>query len=123
MRLAAIASVGLAGILWVALSGVPAPSRADSHTSTCKTCGKSPKSCPDCDKGEACPHCADHGHHAHHGHHGHHGKWEGHQWEYKCVRPSKKPDEMTKQFNGLGAERWRLKEAHGGVWCFIRVKR
>jgi hypothetical protein len=57
-----------------------------------------------------CPSCA------------HHGKWAGHQWEYKCVRLPKKPEEATKQLNALGAERWRLKGADGGLWCLARVK-
>jgi hypothetical protein len=38
------------------------------------------------------------------------------------VRPSKKPDAMTAQFNGLGAKGWKLKQADSGFWCFARMK-
>jgi hypothetical protein len=119
--------IAVAGLLF-ALSGAPSTSEADSHTSTCETCGKSKRGecphcaagerCPHCDKGEACPQCG--GHHGYH--HGHHGKWGGHQWEYKCVRPTKKTEETNRQFNSLGAEGWRLVQADGGLWCFGKVK-
>ena len=137
MRVATLAFLFVVSILWFSLGSFPAPSQADQHTTKCETCGKaSGSSCPHCAAGEECPHCT-HGeacphcskgnkacaHCGHHGHHGYHGKWGGHQWEYKCVKPAKKPEEMTKQFSGLGAERWRLVEADGGIWCFSRVKR
>ncbi len=134
MRVATLASLFVASVLWFALASVPAPSQADQHTTKCETCAKASGSCPHCAAGEDCPHCSKGkecphcakaktcAHCGHRGHHGHHGKWGGHQWEYKCVRPAKKPAEMTKQFTALGAERWRLAEAHGGVWCFSRVK-
>jgi hypothetical protein len=124
MKFVAFASLLAIAALSFALAGTPAVSEADSHKSTCETCGKAPKAecphcaagetCPHCEKGEACPHCTK-------GHHGHHG-WRGHEWEYKCVRPGKKAGEMTEQFNGLGAEGWKLKQADGGFWCFARMK-
>lgn len=131
MRVATLASLFVASLLWFALGSFPAPSQADQHETQCETCGKASGSCPHCAAGEECPHCtkgkacahcSKGKSRAHCGHHGHCGKWRGHQWEYKCVKPSKKPAEMTKQFSALGAERWRLVEADGGVWCFSRVK-
>ena len=126
MKFVALASLFVIAALSFALAGTPTTTEADSHKSTCETCGQSSKTecphcaagetCPHCDKGEACPHCGQKGHH------GHHGSWAGHEWEYKCVRPSKKPGAMTEQFNGLGAEGWRLKQADGGFWCFARMK-
>ena len=135
MRIAAFASLLLAGIVWLALGGFPTSSRADNHESTCESCAKSTgagecpycaagEGCPHCEKGQTCPHCDKKGtcpHCARHGHHGHHGAWP-HKWEYKCVRPTRKPEDTTKQFNALGAEGWRLKQADGGLWCFARMK-
>ena len=90
--------VTLASLLVVALSfalvGAPAISDADSHSSTCETCSQGAKT----------------------------GKPGEHRWEYKCVRPSKKADAMTSQFNALGADGWRLKEADSGFWCFAKPK-
>ena len=134
MRLATLASLFIAGFLWIALAGAPVDVRADHHAKSCETCGKSsPTTCPHCAAGENCPHCTEgkdcpHCNKgkscAHCGHkHGHHGKG-AHKWEYKCVRPaSKKPAEMTKQFNALGEQGWRLKGVDSGVWCFSKMKR
>ena len=113
MKLVAFASLFVIAALSFALAGMPATTEADSHTSTCQTCGKSPKpECPHCAAGEACPHCNK----------GRHGSWAGHAWEYKCVRPSKKVETMTEQFNALGAEGWKLKQADNGFWCFAKMK-
>ena len=124
-----VSSLAVLGLVF-ALSGVPTTSLADSHKSTCETCGKSSpsdcphcasgKECPHCDKGKTCPHC---GKTKSCAHCGHHGKWGGHQWDYKCVRPAKKPDAMSKQFSALGADGWRLIEADGGIWCFAKMNR
>ena len=125
MKFVALASLFIVAALSFAVASTPSQTEADSHTSTCETCGQTTKAecphcaageaCPHCDKGEACPHC---------GHKGHHGqdKWGKRAYEYKCVRPSKKPDAMTAQFNGLGAEGWKLKQADSGFWCFARMK-
>lgn len=130
MRFIALASLLLAGVVWFALGSFPTPSQADQHTSTCETCGKKSgecphcaagKDCPHCDQGKTCAHCGEKGSCAHCGPHGYHGAW-GHKWEYKCVRPSKKPEDATKQFNAMGDEGWRLKQADGGLWCFARMK-
>ena len=135
MRLAVLASVLTAGAMWLALGGNPAQSQTEAKPATCQACGQGGE-CPHCAAGEACPHCAEgktcpHCKHgkacAHcgkgHPHHGWHGKWGSHKWEYKCVRPGKKPDAITKQFSGLGEEGWRLVEADGGIWCFSRIQR
>ena len=126
MKFVAFASLFAVAALSFVLAGTPTTTGADSHTAACTTCGQAPKkdcphcaageTCPHCDKGEACPHCEGKGHH------GHHGSWSGHAWEYKCVRPGKKVDAMNEQFNGLGAEGWKLKQADGGFWCFARMK-
>ena len=94
----------------------------------CPHC-KAGEACPHCKAGEACPHCRGDKTCPHCAkgkscsHSGPHGKWGAHQWEYKCVRPPKKPIEMTKQFNALGAEGWRLLDAGDGIWCFSKIKR
>lgn len=130
MRSVVLASALTAGLMWLAFGGAPAQSQADEKAVSCQTCAQS-GSCPHCAAGKECPHCT-HGKTcpyckqgkgcAHCGKgHGHHGKWGSHKWEYKCVRPGKKPDAMTKQFSGLGDEGWRLVEADGGIWCFSRV--
>lgn len=132
MRSVVLASALTAGLMWLAFGGAPAQSQADEKAVSCQTCAQS-GSCPHCAAGKECPHCT-HGKTcpyckqgkgcAHCGKgHGHHGKWGSHKWEYKCVRPGKKPDAMTKQFSGLGDEGWRLVEADGGIWCFSRVVR
>jgi len=141
MRSVLFASALTAGLMWLALGSAPVESQSDGKAASCQTCGqgaacphcaagkdcphctegkdcphcKGDKACPHCDKGKACGHCGKG--------HPHHGKWGSHKWEYKCVRPSKKPEAMTQQFSGLGAEGWRLVEADGGVWCFSRMQR
>jgi hypothetical protein len=138
MRLATLASLLVASLAWFALSTAPAEVSADEKATTCQTCGQSTGSCPHCaagkdcphckgaqacphcKAGEACPHCAKA---KHCGHCGHPGKWGAHEWDYKCVRPPKKPAEMTKQFKALGADGWRLIEAQDGIWCFSKMKR
>ena len=107
MRLALLASVLTAGVMWLALSGAPAQSQTGAEPAQCTTCGKA----------KACPHGAAKGHGWHH----------GHKYEYKCVhqseRSSKKAaDAMTAQFSGLGEDGWRLSKADNGFWCFKRVK-
>jgi hypothetical protein len=121
--------------MWLAFGGTPAQSQTDGKDVSCQTCAKGDacphcaagKTCPHCDEGKTCPYCKQGKACAHCGkskaHQGCHGKWGSHQWEYKCVRPSKKPQAMTQQFSGLGAEGWRLVEADGGVWCFSRLQR
>jgi hypothetical protein len=122
-------------MMWLAFGSTPAQSQTDAKDVSCQTCAKGDacphcaagKNCPHCDEGKTCPHCKQGKACAHCGkgkaHQGCHGKWGSHKWEYKCVRPSKKPDAMTKQFSGLGEEGWRLVEADGGIWCFSRVQR
>lgn len=138
MRLAALASLLIAAVAWFALSGAPAEVNADEKAATCQTCGQTSGACPHCEAGKDCSHCAD-GKDCPHckgnaacphcakgkscSHCGHHGKWGSHKWDYKCVRPAKKPAEMTTQFNALGDDGWRLLEADGGIWCFSRMKR
>jgi hypothetical protein len=126
MKFVAFASLLAVAALSFALAGTPAVTQADSHTSTCESCGKAPKSgcahcaagetCPHCDEGEACPDCDVRGRRVYR------GSSSGHEWEYKCVRPSKKADAMTAQFNGLAAAGWKLKQADGGYWCFARMR-
>jgi hypothetical protein len=142
MRLATLASLLMAGFVWFALASAPVEVRADQHAKSCQTCGKSSpttcphcaagkdcphctdgKDCPHCKGGEACPHCAKGKSCSHCGHHGHYGKHGAHKWEYKCVRPPKKPADMTKQFNALGDQGWRLKGVDSGIWCFVKMKR
>ena len=124
MKIVSLAAVIALGGIVFALSGVPATSEADSHEASCETCGKAKAgTCPHCDSGKECPHC-DHGKACPHcGHHGHHGNWAGPAWEYKCVRPGKKPEAMEQLVDALGAEGWRLKGADDGTWCFSRIKR
>lgn len=92
MRLVTLASLLTAGLIALAMGVAPTPSQADNHTTSCTTCGKG------------------------------HAKRGGHQWEYKCVHPRKKPDAMSAQFTAMGAEGWRLQDADGGIWCFARMK-
>ena len=124
---------------WFALGSAPAQAQTDGKGASCQTCGKTAdcphcatgKDCPHCTDGKECPHCTDgkacaqcdkRKGCAHCGKgQPHHGKWGSHKWEYKCVRPSKKPQEMTKQFSGLGDQGWMLIEADGGIWCFSRM--
>jgi len=135
MRSVLLASVLTAGVMWLAFGGTPAESQTDGKAVSCQTCAQGAdcphcaagKDCPHCTEGKTCPYCKQGKACAHCGkgksHHGCHGKWGSHKWEYKCVRPAKKPDAMTKQFSGLGEEGWRLMEADGGVWCFSRVRK
>ena len=132
MRTVLFASALAAGLMWLALGSAPAESQADRKAASCETCGQGAacphcaagKDCPHCTDGKTCPHCKQGKACAHSGKgHPQHGKWGSHKWEYKCVRPAKKPEAMTQQFSGLGAEGWRLVEADGGVWCFSRMKR
>jgi hypothetical protein len=107
MRLAILASVLTAGVMWFALGGASVQSQTEAKPSQCTACGQA----------KGCPHCAAKGHGWHH----------AHQYEYKCVhqseRTSKKAaDAMTAQFNGLGEDGWRLSKADGGFWCFKRIK-
>jgi hypothetical protein len=141
MRSVLLASVFSAGLIWLALGSAPAESQANGKAASCQACGESAacphcaagkdcphcsegKTCPHCAEGKACPHCKQGKACAHCGKgHPHHGHWGSHTWEYKCVRPAKKPEAMTQQFSGLGDQGWRLVEADGGVWCFSRMKR
>jgi hypothetical protein len=141
MRFALLASALTAGIMWLAFGGVPAQSQTEGSAVSCQTCAQGAacphcaagkdcphcthgKDCPYCTAGKACPHSKQGKACAHCGKsHGHHGKWGSHKWEYKCVRPAKKPDPMTKQFSGLGEEGWKLVEADGGIWCFSRIQK
>ena len=141
MRSVLLASALTAGLMWLAFGSTPAESQADGKAVSCQTCGQGAacphcaagkdcphctegKTCPHCTQGKACPDCKQGKACAHCGKgHPHHGKWGSHKWEYKCVRPAKKPEAMTQQFSGLGDEGWRLVEADGGVWCFSRMKR
>jgi len=121
--------------MWLAFGSTHAESQTDGTAVSCQTCAQGAdcphcatgKDCPHCTEGKTCPHCKQGKACAHCGkgkaHHGCHGKWGSHKWEYKCVRPAKKPEAMTKQFSGLGAEGWRLQQADGGIWCFSRVKK
>ena len=142
MRLATLASLFVIGVMWFSLGSVPAEVSAEEKAASCQTCGKSSpstcahcaegKDCPHCNEGKdcphckgdaACPHCAKGKSCTHCGHHGKHGKWGAHKWDYKCVRPQKKPADMTKQFKALGDQGWKLAEADGGIWCFVKMKR
>lgn len=132
MRSVLFASALTAGLMWLALGSAPVESQSDGKAASCQTCGQGAacphcaagKDCPHCTDGKTCPHCKQGKACAHCGKgHPHHGKWGSHKWEYKCVRPARKPEAMTKQFSGLGAEGWRLVEADGGVWCFSRMQR
>ncbi len=132
MRSVLLASALTAGVMWLALGSAPAESQSDGKAASCQTCGQSAacphcaagKDCPHRTEGKTCPHCKQGKASAQCGKsHPHHGSWGSHTWEYKCVRPAKKPDAMTQQFSGLGDEGWRLVEADGGVWCFSRMKR
>ena len=126
MRSVLLASVLTAGVMWLAFGGTHAESQTDGTAVSCQNCAQGAdcphcatgKDCPHCTEGKTCPHCKQGK-----AHHGCHGKWGSHKWEYKCVRPAKKPEAMTKQFSGLGAEGWRLQQADGGIWCFSRVKK
>jgi len=140
MRLATLASLLTAGALWLALGSAPAQSQTEDKAASCQTCGQSSTACPHCEAGKdcphctdgkdcphckgdkACPHCAKGKNCAHCGHHGKQGKWGAHKWDYKCVRPQKKPADMTRQFKALGNQGWRLIEADGGIWCFSKMK-
>ncbi|MBW2627750.1 MAG: hypothetical protein JRE45_09030 [Deltaproteobacteria bacterium] len=107
MRSVLLASALTAGVMWLAFGGTPAESQTGGKAVSCQTCGQG-ADCPHCAAGKNCP-C--------------HGKWGSHKWEYKCVRPAKKPQAMTQQFSGLGDEGWRLVEADGGIWCFSRMRK
>lgn len=135
MRSVLLASALTAGVMWLALGGAPAQSQADDKAASCETCAQGSdcphcaegKTCPHCTEGKACPHCKQGKTACTHcgksqGHHGCRGKWGSHKWEYKCVRPNKKPEAMTKQFSGLGENGWKLAQADGGVWCFSRIR-
>lgn len=140
MRSVLLAFALVAGLIWVASASAPAQSQTDGNAVSCQTCGNTAacphctagKDCPRCTDGKSCPHCTQgkacaqckQGKACAHCGKGHprHGKWGSHDWEYKCVRPGKKPEAMTKQFSGLGAEGWRLVEADGGLWCFSRIR-
>ena len=135
MRSVLLASALPAGAMRLALGGAPAQSQADDKAASCETCAQG-SDCPHCAEGKTCPHCTDgkacpyckQGKSActhcgkSQGHHGCRGKWGSHKWEYKCVRPNKKPEAMTKQFSGLGEKGWKLVQADGGVWCFSRIR-
>ena len=119
--------------MWLALGSNPAQSQTEAKPATCQTCAQGDacphcaagEKCPHCTEGKTCPHCKQGKACSHCGkaHRGCHGKWGSHKWDYKCVRPSKKPEAMTKQFSGLGAEGWRLVEADGGIWCFAKMQK
>jgi hypothetical protein len=121
--------------MWLALGSVPVESQAQEKAASCETCAKSSGDCPHCAAGEKCPHCDEAktcphcgkskscSHCGSRGHHGHHGKWGSHKWDYKCVRPPKKPGEMTTQFKALGEQGWKLSGVDNGIWCFTKMKR
>ena len=131
MRSVFLALVLVAGLIWAASGSAPAQSQTDGKAVSCQTCGNT-AACPHCSAGQDCPRCAEGtacakcnqgeacGHRGKG--HPHHGKWGSHNWDYKCVRPAKKPEAMTQQFSGLGAEGWRLVEADAGLWCFSRMR-
>lgn len=132
MRFSLLASALTAGIMWLALGGAPAQSQTDGSAVSCQTCAQgaacphcaADKNCPHCTEGKTCPHCKQGKACAHCGKaRGYHGKWGSHKWEYKCVRPAKKPDPMTEQFSGLGEKGWKLVEADSGIWCFSRIQK
>jgi hypothetical protein len=135
MRSVLLASALTAGVMLLAFGGTPAQSQTDGKDVSCQTCAKGDgcphcaagKDCPHCTEGKTCPYCNQGKTCAQCGkgkaHQGCHGKWGSHKWEYKCVRPAKKPAEMTKDFSGLGEEGWKLVEADSGIWCFSRVRR
>jgi hypothetical protein len=118
MRLAALASMLTAGLMWLALGGNPAQSQSQSEKepTACQTCGQGgASSCPHCAAKKGCPHCKGHGFHG------------AHAFEYKCVHQSerankKAADAMSAQFSGLGEDGWRLAKADNGFWCFSRFK-
>lgn len=120
MRFALLASVLTAGAMWLALGGAPAQSQTDAKAVSCQTCGQG-AACPHCPQGKACSNCGK-GQGKGKAQQGCHGKWGSHKREYKCVRPTKKPDAMSQQFSGLGEDGWRLVQADGGVWCFSRIR-
>lgn len=107
MRLAALASIVTAGLMWLALGGAPAQSQKTSEPSACQSCCKGKSGCP------------------HQGAHGwHHG---AHPHEYKCVHQSerastKAAEAMSAQFSALGADGWHLAKADNGFWCFKRPR-
>ncbi|MGB8330448.1 MAG: hypothetical protein WCE62_10000 [Polyangiales bacterium] len=119
MRIVLLASALTAGVIWLALGGAPVQSQTEAKPATCETCGQA-GSCPycakgaDCPHGKTCPHCKGN------------PRYGAHKWEYKCVHQSERADKkaaeaMTEQFNGLGAEGWRLAKADNGFWCFMRM--
>lgn len=118
MRLAALASIITAGLMWLALGGVPVQSQTkkSAEATSCQSCCKG-NACQGCGQGKSCPY--------HGGGHGwHHG---AHPHEYKCVHQSERPsskaaDAMSAQFSALGAEGWHLAKADNGFWCFKRMK-
>lgn len=147
MRFVSLASLLTVGVLWLALGSATVQAQTDDKASSCQTCSQSSTACPHCAANKDCPHCTD-GKACPHckgdkacphckgdkacahsakgkscSHCGHHGKWGSHKWDYKCVRPPKKPAEMTKQFKALGDQGWKLVEADGGIWCFAKIKR
>lgn len=141
MRFGLLASALSVAVIWVALGFVPTQSQAEEKAASCQACGQSDacphcaadkdrahctegKACPHCKDGQACPHSAKGKACTHCGKgRGLHGKWGSHKWDYKCVRPTKKPEAMSKQFSGLGEQGWRLIEADGGIWCFSRMRK
>ena len=123
MRFAALASVLTAGAMWLVLGGAPVQSQTDGKAASCQTCGQG-AACQDCPKGKACSKCGKgQGQGKGKAPQSCHGKWGSHEWEYKCVRPAKKPQAMTQQFSGLGAQGWKLVDADGGIWCFSRMQK
>ncbi|MBW1754785.1 MAG: hypothetical protein JRJ80_01300 [Deltaproteobacteria bacterium] len=135
MRSVLLVSALTAGVMFLAFGGTPAQSQTAGKDVSCQTCAKGDdcphcaagKDCPHCTEGKTCPYCKQGKTCTKCGkdkaHQGCHGKWGSHKWEYKCVRPAKKPDAMTKQFSGLGEEGWKLVEADGGIWCFSRIQK
>ena len=128
MRSAVLVSA-FAVLTWLAHDTASVGAQTDDKAASCQSCGAGHschhcaegKACPHCEEGKSCPHCKGEkaactqcGHHRHH-------KWGSFKWEYKCVRPGKKPEAISKQFSGLGAEGWKLVEADGGIWCFARM--
>ncbi len=128
MRFAALGSIVTAGLMWLALGGMPAQSQTkkSSEASACQSCGKG-TACEGCAKGAACQGACGQAKSCPY-HDGGHG-WPrgGHPHEYKCVHQSERPsgkaaDAMSAQFSALGAEGWHLAKADNGFWCFKRPK-
>jgi hypothetical protein len=117
MRLAALASILTAGVMWLALGGNPVQSQSSSKPATCEACARKGGG-SECSHCQGCPHCKGGSHHGWHG---------AHKWEYKCVHQSERANKkaaaaMTQQFSAMGEDGWSLSRADNGFWCFRRVR-